>query len=426
MDDNRETLYAVTGSSSVSAALNPADNADGSVQAGGISPDAAGEITIGMAPGPGNDSSHHFTYLGAMRMDALPPQDPIEFTLQPLSQTVPEHMPASFEAAVEGSRPFVQWFSNGIPILGAHGFTFAIPAAATNMDGVAYSVQVSNLVFSATSSNAVLRVTPSQENPAGQAVLFDFGGGSITAKGPPPNDDPINAWNNVTAAVGSTSTGRLTNLVNAANMPTTIGLVMLSRFNGANESGTTSSPLLPANATRDSLFGNTEAHGGVANVFPRFKLTGLDPAAEYDLTFYASRTGVSDNRETGYTVAGSNAGFAALDAANNVTSSARVTGIVPDVQGEITVSIAPTARNNNAYHYTYLGVLRLDAVFPAPEFGPLSVADGRMALEWTGPGQLEWASAVTGPWTRLDPAPSSPHSEEIVPGEDRFYRLVAD
>lgn len=427
VDDNRETRYAVTGSSSVSAALNPADNTDGTVQVDGITPDAAGEITIGVAPGPGNDSSHHFTYLGAMRMDALPPQDPIVFTLQPLSQTVSEHMPASFEAAVEGSRPyFVQWFSNGIPILDAHGFTYAIPAATTNMDGAVYSVQVSNLVFRAASSNAVLRVTPSQENPAGGALLFDFGGGSITLKGPPPNDDPINAWNNVTSAVGGTSTGRMTNLVNAANMPTTIGLVMLSRFNGANESGATTWALLPRNATRDSLFGNTESWGGSSDVFPRFKLTGLDPAARYDLTFYASRTGAGDNRETGYTVAGFNTGFAALNAADNITNTARVTGIIPNASREMTVSLAPTPKNNNPYHFTYLGVLRLDTVLPAPQFRPLTVADGRVAFEWTGAGQLEWASAITGPWTRLDPAPSSPHYEEIVPDQDRFFRLVAD
>jgi len=360
-----------------------------------------------------------------LRIDAVPQQQPIVFTKQPTDQTVLEGLPASFTATVDGTPPyFIQWFSNGVAIINANQLTYTIPAVTTNMAGSTYSLTVSNLAFSAASSNAVLHVTPATENPAANALLFDFGGANTTFNGASPND-PLNQWNNVTTGVATSSTGRQTNFITAANAPTTIGLVMLSRFNGVNENGTLSSPLLPPNATRDSLYGNTESFNNLTNIFPVFKLTGLNPAAKYNLTFYASRTGVSDNRETGYTVQGANGGFTALNPANNVANTATVAGISPTTTGEITVSLAPTANNNNANHFTYLGVLRLDAVLPPPEFRAPVITGGMITLDWTGGGQLEWASSVAGPWTAISPKPTPPYVEVIVPDGTRFYRLLA-
>ncbi len=422
--DNRETAYTVTGQNAGFAVLNAANNSDATALVPGIVPDANGEITITLAPTANNNNPNHFTYLGAMRMDAVPEQEPVVFSQHPASQTVIEGLPATFSAAVQGTPPyFIQWFSNGVAIPSANQFAYAIPAVTTNMDGAVFAVTVSNLMFSASSSNAVLRVTPASTNPNARALFFDFGGANTTAKGAAPND-PLNVWNNVTTAVGSSAGGRLTNLVNAASMPTTIGLVMLSRFNGANENGTLEPSILPANATRDSLFGNTEAFSGLANVFPSFKLTGLNPAAKYTLTFYASRMSVGDNRETGYTVVGANSGFTALNAANNVTNIARVTGIVPNAARELTVSLAPTAANNNANHFTYLGALRVDAVLPPPEFGPPVIANGQMRLEWAGDGQLEWSPSLAGPWSPITPRPTSPYAEVLLLDQTRFFRLV--
>jgi hypothetical protein len=65
------------------------------------------------------------------------------------------------------------------------------------------------------------------------------------------------------------------------------------------------------NATRDSLFGNTEVFNNLSNIFPQFKLTNLDSTKAYNFTFYASRTGVGDVRETGDTVTGGTSGISA-------------------------------------------------------------------------------------------------------------------
>ena len=199
-----------------------------------------------------------------------------------------------------------------------------------------------------------------------QSFLFDFGAAATPTDHAASPDDPVNYWNNVTDATAINPAGQLTNLVTINNSSSTLGFQMLSRFGGANTVGTTASTLFPVDATRDSLYGNTELFSGLANIFPSFKLTGLDLGSTYSFSFYASRTGVSDNRETGYTINGGNNGFVGFNPANNVDGiSTTVSGILPTASGEITISLAPTANNNNANHFTYLGVMRVDAV-PEP------------------------------------------------------------
>jgi hypothetical protein len=201
-----------------------------------------------------------------------------------------------------------------------------------------------------------------------QVLLFDFGSSSTPTGNRPTPDDPVNFWNNVTDGIGRTVGGQLSDLVTTGNVPTGIGLVILSRFNGANTNGTLASEQFPQDATRDSLFGNTGTFSGLGNVFPSFKLTGLDPLLTYQFTFYASRMGVGDNRETLYTVTGAFSESATLNPAGNIDGFVAPTAIAPTAEGEITISLSPGAANNNGYHFTYLGVMRLE---PAPP------ADGR-------------------------------------------------
>jgi hypothetical protein len=514
--DNRETGFTVTATAPAFAAFNPANNVDEVISVADLTPDGAGEITIAIAPTANNDNAYHFTYLGVLQVDAIPPQTPLAFTQQPVSQQVVQLKPATFTCAVTGSPPhMLQWYENGAPIQDANSFSYTIPAVELHMDGYRYSVTVSNLAFGVASSNAVLTVLsdtnpptllkaasydgntvsltfnedmeygtasdlsnytvnggavqvwsalPNADNRSvtltlsasitgtftvvinnvldmafnpiapnttaiGEVVaiedqdfLFDFGGGNTTAFGPSPGD-PNHYWNNVTTSVGNSDTGELLNLVSVNNAQTALGLAMISRFNGANENGTLFATVFPATATRDSLFGNTEVFSELSNIFPSFKLTGLNPARQYSLTFYASRTGVSDNRETGYTVVGANTGFAALNAANNINNTAKVEGLTPTAAGEITIAIAPTANNNNAYHFTYLGAMRLSSYVPPLQFLPPVIEGGKLKLRWTGTGQLESAPTVNGAWTAITPAPTSPYEENLAPGENRFYRL---
>ncbi len=516
-NDNRETEYTVTGAATAVAVLDAANNVDATVTVADVIPDAAGEITIAMAPSPNNNNAYHFTYLGVLQIDAVPPQTPLAFTEEPVSQRIVQLKPVTFTCAVSGPPPyFIQWYENGNPIYQAHDFSYTIPSVDLAQDGYTYSVTVSNLQYGVASSNAVLTVLSDTNPPVllsavsydgthiqltfdeildygsaldgqnyavnagavtvagvdhqwesrlvtltlaapvsgtftvtvsnikdvagnmitpntrvtGQAVaiedqdlLFDFGGnGNPTEFGPAPHD-PKNYWNNIPAAIGTSDAGILSGAVTVFNTPTEIALVILRRFNGANENGTLESAVFPSKATQDSLFGNTEAFGAGANFFPQFKLTGLNPARQYTLTFYASRMGVSDNRDTGYTVEGATSDFTSLNAANNINNLTRVVGMAPTAAGEITVSLAPTPQNNNANHFTYLGVLRVSPYVAPLQFQPVQLSEGKVLLDWTGEGQLEWAPSITGPWTAVEPAPVPPYQEELVPGGSRFYRL---
>ncbi len=515
VSDNREAGYTVTGGNSGFAALDAANNIDQTATVANITPDAAGEISIAIDPTANNNNSVKYTYLGVLRMDALPPQTPLAFTQEPVSQKAVQLKPATFTCAVSGPPPYlIQWYENGAPIPTANEFSYTIPSAELYMDGWTYSVTVSNQLYGVVSSNAVLTVlsdtnppalvkaisydgitvqltfnepldwtindpqyyqvnagavqvlgtSPNLDNTAvtltlsslitgtftvvvnnlqdvagnpiaanttltgevvpfeDQELLFDFGASSQTTQFGPPPDDPEHYWNNVTSA-GSSDTGEMLNLVSAHNAVTPIGLSMIRRFNGPNENGTLAAAVFPQKATRDSLYGNTETWSELANVFPSFKLTGLNPERKYTLTFYASRAGVSDNRETGYTIEGAGTNYTVLDAANNINNTAGVEGISPNAAGEIIISLAPTPNNNNTYHFTYLGVLRLSPYVAPLQFQSPVIENGKIKVRWTGTGQLQRAPTVNGQWVDIEPVPTSPYEEDFVPGENRFYRL---
>ena len=248
--------------------------------------------------------------------------------------------------------------------------------AANNVDSVATIASISP----ANSGVLTISLTPGPNNnnanhftylgvlrvealaPQGSVFLFDFGSASSSTGTQAPPAGTV--WNNLTVDIASTDSGKLENLVATNSVATPIDLVMLSRFNGANESGTSASTNFPSTATIDSLFGNTEIFSGLSNITPAFKLTGLNPAALYALSFFASRTGVADNRETRYTVTGQTTAFTELNAANNTNTVAVVSNVRPDANGELKIEISAGPNNNNANHFTYLGILRLDWTIP--------------------------------------------------------------
>jgi hypothetical protein len=446
VSDIRETSYTIVGENTAAVTLDPANNIDNVVIAAGIVPDTNREITVSLAPTANNNNGYHFIYLGAMKVEEVPEQQPIIYIEQPVSQKVIAYRTATFQTTVQSTPPYnIQWFRDGEPIADANDFAYTIDIVTPEMDGAVFSVSVSNLIYSEISAEAILNVIPDTNSPvllsaesangykialsfderlnpdtataignyavnegtvevisaeldmdartviltlggyvsdsfnvvvsfvqdlsdneivAGTTVtgqvrlevlLLDFGSSNT-----PTSDDNGNTWNNVTQSVGCSDTGHLAALVDIENIPTKIDLVMISRFNGANTNGTLASTVFPEYATRDSLFGNTESFSGLANVLPSFMLTGLDPMLSYDFTFYASRMGARDNRETSYTVTGANSGFTALNPSSNEQQFVTVTGIEPDSEGQIRIDLAPTPNNANSYHFTYLGVLKVE------------------------------------------------------------------
>lgn len=170
------------------------------------------------------------------------------------------------------------------------------------------------------------------------------------------------------------------NAVDSTGASTGIGL-SASGFNpGSNLNGTTAptgaASIFNAQATRDNLFGHT-ANFNQPGPLPLgiLSLSGLNPAATYNFTFFGSRTGVSDNRETKYEVVGLNSGFGLLDAANNIANVAVVSGISPDALGNLTVNVSPGPNNNNTSGFFYLGAMQFTAV-PEPSSIVLAALGG--------------------------------------------------
>lgn len=257
-------------------------------------------------------------------------------------------------------------------------------------------------------------------SPFGEAILIDFG-----ATGAPTNadDDAIRSWNNV-SAVGTSDTGSIDDLLSVSGSTTGFGLQMVRRFNGANSSGTTLATNYPSSASGDSLFGNTAEFSGISDVFPAFRITGLDPEQTYQVTFYASRIGVADNRETLYTVTGSETLATTLDPVGNVDRETSLEGLIPDSIGDLLIEISPSPQNTNSNQFTYLGVLQISSSPGTPPvlYRPVSLGKN-VIIDWSGSGVLETNPALAGTWRPLSPAPIPPHLEEIDGSGTKFFRI---
>lgn len=267
-------------------------------------------------------------------------------------------------------------------------------------------------------------VTGEVLDPARQPWLFDFGPATRpTTRGPAP-DDPDWAWNNVTPTVGAVPSGRLLNLVDRLGRKTDAGLVILRRFNGAHEDGLPAPGEFPANASMDSLFGNTEPVNGLGDVLPAFRLFRLDPDLAYDLEFHASAP-AGGSRETAYTVLGARTATATLEPAGNATGTATVPGMRPTAAGEISVTLSAGPANDRPPHFTALGALRVTPRLPELRILATLLPGGRIRLDWTGPGTLQSAPTVAGPWTPYAPGQVPPLEESVAEGGARYFRVLS-
>ena len=89
---------------------------------------------------------------------------------------------------------------------------------------------------------------------------------------------------------------------------------------------------------------------------------GAAPTPEYgcyDLIFCASRMGVTDIRTTDYLVIGASPAMDTLDAANNRSEIALVSGMGPGMEDAITITIDKGATSTSEYGFYYLGTLEI-------------------------------------------------------------------
>jgi len=180
-------------------------------------------------------------------------------------------------------------------------------------------------------------------------VLIDFGKGAVSP-----------GWNQVNDFLAGTRIGLKDN---QGKEYVGLSLSITERFNGENTGGATATTTpfnMPLLVSSRSYFGNTKrAFSGLLITQSVFVLSGLDKGLTYSLCFFGSRAGVSDNRETKYTVAGTNQGQALLNTSANANNIVCVERISPDANGKITVTVTAGDNNNSADGFFYLNAARL-------------------------------------------------------------------
>ena len=91
----------------------------------------------------------------------------VAITQQPADVTV-NYLPTprvSFSVGVDGLPPYsVQWYSNGVPVIGATALTYTTPPLSLSASGSGYSAIIGNFCGSVTSRVAVVTITPKSAN----------------------------------------------------------------------------------------------------------------------------------------------------------------------------------------------------------------------------------------------------------------------
>ncbi len=192
-------------------------------------------------------------------------------------------------------------------------------------------------------------------------ILIDFGDSTRQTAG---------NWNNVTNLFnGGTPSMPVTysNLIDTNGASTQIDLVMSNWYAGSNQGGVTTGAFdYAASATRDNAFIAREGWGSATGTsFVYF--TDLTPTKIYSFTIFASRVGVSDNRETEYVLTGQNSGSATLNTANNYDQRVSISSLQPTSAGVILMQVGPGENNSSGDKFGYLGVVDLFEI-PEPVF----------------------------------------------------------
>lgn len=179
----------------------------------------------------------------------------------------------------------------------------------------------------------------------------------------------LTGWNTIVSNTGDFADPNF--LVDSTGAPTSIELITdnSNAFHaGTNDFGTTTpsgdAAIFPSQTTASSFFGNTPVFQGSANPLAIWTFDGFNPGESLEFTFFASRMGVADTRETLYEVIGASTSSATLETANNQTEVATVT-VQADASGSVELRMSAGANTNSPNEFYYLGAMRVETV-PEP------------------------------------------------------------
>lgn len=151
---------------------------------------------------------------------------------------------------------------------------------------------------------------------------------------------------------------QISNLLDSKDNGTNIDFEIYNDFEGQNESGMLDNLLnLPSQVSSDAFYGSNN------NKDAAIRLSKLNRNKYYNISFYGSRRGVNDNRETAYTVNSRNIRETVYqNSSNNASIISTVKNIRPNENGEITITITFGPNNNNSSKFFYLNVMMIEPV----------------------------------------------------------------
>ena len=185
-----------------------------------------------------------------------------------------------------------------------------------------------------------------------------------------PNDVLINfgdlptssdLWNNVTSKQTI-----ITGLRDIKGNDTEITLMLNDAFNDTNTAGcalTSTSLNMPSEVSSSCFWGYSQGnfYDMVQQPTGGFTFTHMNKRLAYDFTFFASRAGCSDNRETAFRLDGKYSRTDCLDATKNSTNTITIAGISPNSNGIITLTVSPGEHNDNTYKFYYINAVGITA-----------------------------------------------------------------
>ena len=193
-------------------------------------------------------------------------------------------------------------------------------------------------------------------------------------------------WNSITPG-----NKMVASLKDASGNATEIAMVLSDDFNGTNTSGVSSTTTIlnmPSDVSKSCLWGY--ALGNFENRTQQptggFAISHLNKNLAYDFTFFGSRSGSSDNRETAYTLTGKYTHVGYLNAASNFTNTVTVKNVRPNDNGQILLSVSPGEENTNANRFYYINAMQIEGYesMPSTEATPISSTEDLLAIEPDG------------------------------------------
>ncbi|HEU4554095.1 MAG TPA: putative Ig domain-containing protein, partial [Chitinophaga sp.] len=153
--------------------------------------------------------------------------------------------------------------------------------------------------------------------------------------------EPASApWNNFNA-VPNANAG-ISNLQDEAGNASGISITVLDAMTGANNVGAVTgdnSGVYPDAVMKTFFYDQSGAE-------KRVRISGLSASRKYNLVFFGSRTGVTDNRNTIYAANGQSV---TLNAASNVSNTVQLNGLTPDGSGNIIFTVKQASGSFSAY-----------------------------------------------------------------------------